>query len=325
MGKRIEMKTVTSTRATPLRRTVWLQAVRQHAARDKHLYLMLAPFLLWFILFQYKPMYGLQIAFKEYSLYRGIHASEWAGFVHFREFIGSPYFLRNLRNTVVLNVYGLLFAFPAPILLALLLNEAKNALFKKSVQTLTYLPHFISSVIVAGIVTNFLAPQNGLVNLLIEKLGGEKLYFLTMAEWFRTIYVTTFDIWKEVGFNSIIYLAALAGINGQLYEAAVIDGANRWKQTLYVTLPGLLPTIVIMLLLKIGHLMDISYENIILLYQPATYETADVISTYVYRAGMQEGRYDLATAVGVFNAIIGLTLVVTANKISRKWTQSGLW
>ncbi|RAV05681.1 sugar ABC transporter permease [Paenibacillus sp. YN15] len=307
------------------RKAVWWSVMKHDAVKEKHLYLMLIPFILWFFLFQFKPMYGLQIAFKDYSLYRGIHASEWMGLAHFREFLTSPYFIRNLKNTVILNVYGLLFAFPAPIILALLLNEAKHLLFRKIVQTFTYLPHFISSVIVAGIVTNFLAPEHGLINLLIERMGGEKTYFLTIPDYFRTIYVLSFDIWKEAGFDSIIYLAALSGINGQLYEAAVIDGANRWKQTLHITLPGILPTVIIMLLLKIGHLMDVSYENIILLYQPATYATADVISTYVYRAGMQEGRYDLATAVGVFNAAIGLILVYGANKLSRRFTQSGLW
>jgi putative aldouronate transport system permease protein len=270
-------------------------------------------------------MYGLQIAFKDFQLFRGIAASPWVGLEHFRVFIESPYFVRVLNNTVLLSLYSLLFAFPIPIILAILLNEVKNMTFRKTVQTFTYVPHFISVVIVAGIVTNFLAPNSGVVNLLIEKLGGEKIYFLTVPDYFRAIFVFSFDIWKEAGFSSIVYLAALSGINPQLYEAAVIDGANKWRQIWHITLPGILPTIMILLIMRIGNIMDVSYEAIILLYQPVTYETADVISTYTYRAGLQEGQYDLATAVGVFNAAIALVLVVGANKLSKKLTNTGLW
>lgn len=293
--------------------------------RDKVLYVLLIPFLLWYVIFIFKPMYGLQIAFKDFSVFRGIEASRWVGLEHFRVFFESPYFARVLKNTVILSVYSLAFAFPIPIVLAILLNEVRHTLYRRAVQTLTYLPHFISVVIVAGIVTNFLAPTSGLVNLLLERFGGEKIYFLTIPDYFRTIFVLTFDIWKEAGFSSIVYLAALAGINPQLYEAAVMDGANKFRQIRHITLPGLLPTIMILLILKIGSMMDVSYEAIILLYQPVTYETADVISTYVYRAGLQEGRYDLATAVGVFNAAIAFALVIGANKLSKRLTDTGLW
>ncbi|MCU6708548.1 ABC transporter permease subunit [Paenibacillus sp. J5C_2022] len=299
--------------------------IRSSIIRDRYLYIMLVPFLLWYIIFQFKPLYGLQIAFKDFSVWKGIADSPWVGWKNFITFFDSPYFIRTLRNTLIINFYQLIFAFPVPIALALLLNEIRNALFKKTVQTLTYLPHFISVVVVAGIVTNFLAPSNGIVNLIISMFGGEKIYFLTQPEYFRTIFIASMDIWKEAGFNTIVYLAAVTAVNPALYEAAVMDGANRWKQTIHVTLPAMMPTIAIMLILKIGSMMEVSYEAIILLYQPSTYETADVISTYVYRSGLQEGQYDLATAVGLFNGLVGLILVVFANRASKKLTETGLW
>ncbi|UQZ82323.1 putative multiple-sugar transport system permease YteP [Paenibacillus konkukensis] len=306
--------------------TEWLaRELRRRLKADRHLYFMLIPFVLWYLIFLYKPMYGLQIAFKDYSLFKGITGSPWVGFDNFREFFTGPYFIRNLKNTVMISLYSLVFAFPAPIVLALLINEAKNVLFRKFVQTFTYLPHFISSVVVAGIVTNFLAPNNGLVNLLLEHAGMNKIYFLTIPDYFRTIYIATFDLWKEAGFNSIIYIAALSGVNPTLYEAAVMDGAGRWKQTWHVTIPAIMPTIAVMLILKVGQMMDVSFENIILMYQPATYETSDIISTYVYRAGLLEGRYGLATAVGLFNSAVSLILVFAANRFSKKRTETGLW
>jgi putative aldouronate transport system permease protein len=293
--------------------------------RDRYLYLMLIPFILWYLIFHYKPIYGLQIAFKDYSLFKGITESPWVGFENFERFFNSEYFVRNLVNTFMLNLWGLIFAFPAPIILALLLNEVKNMVFKKTVQTITYLPHFISVVIIAGIVTNFLAPTNGLVNILIEKLGGEKLNFLAMPEYFRTIYIGSMQIWKDIGYSAILYLAAIAGINPALYEAAKMDGANRWHQMWFVTLPGMLPTIMIILILNLGSFLEVGYESIILLYQPATYETADVINTYVYRAGLQGGNYEVGAAAGLFNSVVSLVLVVLANRLSKKVTNYGLW
>jgi putative aldouronate transport system permease protein len=292
--------------------------------RDRYLYFMLIPFILWYLIFQYKPMYGLIIAFKNYSVFKGIGASPWVGFDNFLTFFQGPYFWRTIKNTVLISFYSLLFAFPAPILLALLLNEIKSVMFKKTVQTLTFLPHFVSIVVVAGIVTNFLSPSSGLFNLVLEKLGFEKIYFLVVPDYFRSIFISM-NIWKEVGFSAILYIAALSGINTELYEAAVIDGANKLRQVIHVTIPGILPTIMIMLILAIGNLLEVGYEAIILLYQPATYATADVISTYVYRAGLQGGSYDLATAVGLFNSIVGLVLVVMANRLSKRFTENGLW
>jgi putative aldouronate transport system permease protein len=315
----------TSAQANRSEFAVKLQAVKTIVWRDKYLYLMLIPFILWYLIFAYKPMYGLQIAFKDYSLFKGITESPWVGFENFERFFRSEYFIRNLVNTFMINFWGLIFAFPAPIILALLLNEVKNVMFKKTVQTITYLPHFISVVIIAGIVTNFLAPTNGIVNIIIDKFGGEKINFLAMPEFFRTIYIGSMQIWKDVGYSAIIYLAAIAGINPALYEAAKMDGANRWKQMWHITLPSMLPTIMILLILNLGSFLEVGYESIILLYQPATYETADVINTYVYRAGLQGGNYEVGAAAGLFNSVVSLILVVLANRLSRKMTNVGLW
>lgn len=300
--------------------TAWIKSIR----KDWFLYALLIPFLAWYMLFVFKPMLGLQVAFKDYSVFRGIADSPWVGLKHFDNFISSDYFFRVLKNTLVISGSSLLFVFPAPIVLALLLNEVKNAAYKKMVQTITYLPHFISVVVVCGIVTNLLAPSNGIINIMLDKLGFEKIYFLAVPEYFRTIFISM-NIWQEAGFSAIIYIAALAGINHELYEAAAIDGAGKWKRTLHVTLPGILPTIVILLILKIGSILEVGYEAIILLYQPATYETADVISTYVYREGIVNGRFDMASAVGLFNSLVGLTLIVVSNWLSKKYTGNGLW
>ena len=301
-----------------------LDQIKKVIKKDWMLYALLLPMVVWYVLFLYKPMYGLQIAFKNFSLFRGIHGSEWVGLANFTEFMSSPYFWRNLKNTFLISFYSLVIGFPIPIILALMFNEVRHAGFKKFTQTVTYLPHFISIVVVAGIVTNFLAPSSGVINVIISKLGFDKVYFLTQPQWFRTIFIGT-NIWKEAGFGSIVYLAALSGISPALYEASRIDGANRWQQIIHITLPGILPTIVIMLVIRIGKLLEVGYEMIILLYQPSTYETADVLSTYIYRVGIQGARYDMATAVGLFNAVIAFVLVFTANRISRKLTETSLW
>ena len=292
--------------------------------RDYQLYLILIPFLVYLAMFVYKPMYGLQIAFKDYSLFKGIGGSPWNGLENFKGFFTGPYFWSTFRNTLIISVYSLVFSFPFQIVLAILFNELPFRRLKTVTQTFSYLPHFISAVVIAGMVTNFLSPSYGLVNLIIEKLGGEKKYFLTRPEYFRGIY-TVMGIWTEAGFGSIIYLAALSGIDVQLYEAARIDGAGKWKQIWNVTLPGLRPTIVIMLLTNLGNILNVGYETIILLYQPVTYETADVISTYVYRLGLINGDYATATAAGFFNSVAALILTVTANRISRKISEISLW
>lgn len=302
----------------------YLRMLQRDLVKDRMLYYLLIPFVLWFLIFKYLPMWGIQIAFKDFSLFKGIGGSSWVGFEYFTEFIGSEYFLRVFKNTVIISLYGLIITFPAQIILAIMISEVTRQAFKKVVQTLTYLPHFVSVVVIAGIVTTFLSPESGLINLVLEKLGFEKIYFLTNPDYFRGIY-TLMNLWKETGFASIVFIAAIASIDTQLYEAAKMDGASKFKQIIHVTLPGILPTIVVMFIMKIGSLLSVGYESIILLYQPATYETADVISTYVYRSGLVDGRYDFATAVGLFNSVVALVLVVLANKWSKKVTNAGLW
>ncbi|RRD93619.1 sugar ABC transporter permease [Clostridiales bacterium COT073_COT-073] len=303
---------------------LWLSKGFKNVIKHWQLFAIMIPAILFYIFFMYRPMWGLQIAFKNFKIFAGIDKSPWVGFDHFVKFVESPYFWRNLKNTLLINFYGLIFGFPIPILLALMLNEVKHVRYKKLIQTLTYLPHFISIVVIAGIVVNFLSPSNGLINIMIEKLGGQKINFLVKPEYFRTIFISM-NIWKEAGFNAIVYLAALSGIDPNLYEAAYVDGANKFKRILHVTIPGIMPTIIVLLVLKIGSMLSVGYEAIILLYQPATFETADVISTYVYRMGLENSRYDYAAAVGLFNAIVSVILVIFANKVSKKFSGTSLW
>jgi putative aldouronate transport system permease protein len=282
------------------------------------------PVLVWYILFCYVPMYGIVIAFKDYNLFTGIAASPWVGFKHFQQFFESMFFGRLVRNTFLISFYGLIFGFPAPILLALFFNELKNGLFKKVVQTISYLPHFISTVIIVSMFVSFLSPNGGLVNNLITTFGGKSIYFLGDPKYFRTIY-TVMGIWQGVGWGTIIYLAALGGINTELYEAAIIDGCNRFKQTIHVTLPGIASTIVIMLIFRVGALLSVGSESIILMYNPAIYETADVISTYVYRRGLIEAQYSFGAAVGLFNAVIGIALISITNALAKRYSETSLW
>ena len=291
---------------------------------QKMLYLILFPFILWYAVFMFKPMYGLLIAFKDYSLFRGISGSEWIGLYNFKEFLTSPYFYTTLKNTLMLNVYSLCLEFPFAILIALMLNEVKNKYFKSIVQTASFIPYFIAIVVATGITVNILSPSTGVVNIVLEKLGFEKVYFLSKPEFFRGIF-TGLNMWKTTGFNAVIYLAALTAVDERLYEAARIDGANKFSQLRHITIPAIIPTIVIMLVLKVGSMLNVAFETVLLLYQPATYSTADVISTYVYRTGMLMQDFGLATAVGLFNALVGFILVYSANKWSKKVTQSSLW
>jgi putative aldouronate transport system permease protein len=306
-----------------LRKRSLAGTLRAQFARNKHVLLMLTPVVLYYLLFHYQPMYGAQIAFKDFSPVKGIWNSPWAGFKHFLTFFNSYYAERVIWNTILLNLYDIVLGFPAPIVLALLLNEIKNNLFKGSIQTITYLPHFISLVVVSGIILDFLA-RDGVANQLLGFAGVEPIPFMLLAEWFRPVYVVS-GIWQNVGWASIIYLAALSGINPELYEAAKVDGAGRWRQMLNVTLPGLAPTIVIMLILRLGRMMDIGLEKVLLLYNPSTYSTADVISTFVFRKGMLEMSYSYSTAVELFNSVINFTMLVLVNRMSRKISDSSLW
>ena len=296
----------------------------RHFKREWQIYAMLAPAIIWFIMFLYQPMYGLQIAFKDYSLFKGITGSPWVGFEHFETLFSSDQFLRAVKNTFIISGLTLLFGFPAPIILALMFNEVLNQVFKRTAQTIVYLPHFISTVIIAGIVITAFSPSAGIVNTMLGWFGVEPIYFLSKAEWFRPIFIGS-GIWQEAGFSSIVFLAAIAGVNPSLYESAMVDGASRWQMIWKITLPSILPTILIMLIIRIGNLLEVSFELIILLYQPATYETADVVNTFIYRQGLQGGQYDLAGAAGLFNAVVAFILVMTANTISRRYSRTSLW
>lgn len=293
--------------------------------KNRSLYVMLIPVILYFVLFHYKPMYGAIIAFKDFNPFVGVWDSKWVGFKHFEQFFQSYYFFRILRNTIMISLYQLIFAFPAAIILALLLNEVRNQIFKRVVQSISYLPHFISLVVVCGMIIDFLQPD-GIINRMLVAIGlvTEPVNLLILPEWFRTIFVAS-GIWQGIGWSSIIYLAALSGINPTLYEAAVVDGAGRWKQMLNVTLPGLMPTIIILLIINIGNFMVVGFDKIILLYNPATYETADVIGSFVYRRGIVEANYSFTAAVGLFNSLINFTLLILVNQLAKKKAESSLW
>ena len=291
--------------------------------RNWTLYMLAIPMIVFYFLFAYKPMYGALIAFKEYKPALGFSGSPWVGVAQFSRFFSSPFFGRLMKNTVLLSLYSLLFGFPAPIILALLLNEVRNVAFKKTVQTISYLPHFISIIVVVGMITDF-SMSTGLFNQIIEFFGGTKHPLLQDPSLYRSIYIAS-DIWQQIGWGSIIYLSALSGVDQQLYEAAEVDGAGRFKKLIHVTLPAITPTIVIMLILRIGSLLSIGYEKTILLYNPSTYETADIISSYVYRVGILEQGWSYSTAIGLFNSVINLVLLLMANAFSRKFTETSLW
>lgn len=292
--------------------------------RHKYLYALLLPLMAWYAIFAYGPLYGIQLAFKDFQIMKGITGSPWVGFEHFHYlFTASPDFLKILGNTIVISVYHIVFGFPAPILLALLLNEIRLRTFKRVTQTISYLPHFLSWVILAGILTTMLSPNSGIVNELLGWFGVGPIFFLGDPDYFRFTLVAS-GIWKEIGWGTIIYLAALAAVDPHLYEAAVMDGANRWKQTLHITLPQLLPAITILLILRMGNVLDAGFDQILNLYNPAVYSVADTIDTYVYRAGLLQMQFSLTTAVGLFKNIVALLLVLSTNYLVKKAGQEGL-
>jgi putative aldouronate transport system permease protein len=290
---------------------------------NRWVYGMLAPVLLYYLIFQYGPMYGAVIAFKDFIPAQGIFRSPWVGFQWFSDFFKSFYFGRLLRNTVLISVYDIIFGFPIPIIFALLLNDLNNQRFKKTVQTVTYMPHFISTVVVVGMLNIFMA-RRGPINDIIAALGGERIPFMNEPGWFRGLYVGS-GIWQEFGWSSVIYLAALASIDPSLYEAAFMDGASRWRQRLHITLPGIAPTIIILLILRVGRVMTVGFEKVLLMYNPMTYETGDVISTFVYRQGLLEMNYSYSAAIGLFNSVINFLLLVSVNKASRSMSETSLW
>ena len=284
---------------------------------------MIIPVVAYFIIFAYKPMYGLIIAFQNYRPTLGFMRSPWVGLRHFTNFFNDIYFFRLMRNTISISFFSILFGFPAPIILALLLNELKNVLFKRTVQTITYMPYFISIVVVCSLIRIYTA-TNGVFSQIAVFLGGDAKNYLTMGKYFLRIYVIS-DVWQTIGWNSIIFLAALAGIDQEQYEAATIDGAGRFRRILHVTLPNLLPTIMVLFILRMGGILYVGFEKIILLYNQGIYETADVISTYVYRRGIIDAAFSYATAVGLFNSLVNVLFLVTANKLSKKFTELGLY
>ncbi|SDD76324.1 putative aldouronate transport system permease protein [Paenibacillus sp. UNCCL117] len=300
-----------------------MQTIRVDLKRHWATYLMAIPVIAYYLIFHYGPMYGLQIAFKDFSTAKGIWGSAWVGFDHFNSFFNGIYFWRLLKNTILINLYELIFGFPAAIILALLLNEIRQAMFKRLVQTISYLPHFISIVVVAGMMVDFLS-RTGLINQILGQFGVEPIDFLKEEGWFRFLFVSS-GIWQGIGWGSIIYLAAIATIDPTLYEAARMDGANRWKQVLHVTIPGIMPTIVILFILNMGNMLTVGSEKVLLLYNPLTYETADVISTYVYRKGILESSYSFTAAVGLFNSIVSFILIVAANSFSKRISENKLW
>lgn len=297
--------------------------LKKDLIRNKSLYLLLLPVVVWYLLFCYYPMYGAQIAFRDYSPSKGISGSPFVGWKHFLSFFNSIYCGRVIRNTISINLLSLVIAFPAPILLALMLNEVRQQMFKRVVQTISYLPHFISTVVIAGMILEFTL-TDGFITKIAVWFGLPKQNLMYNPALFQPIYVLS-DVWQGVGWGSIIYIAGIAGINGELYEAARIDGAGRLRQIYHVTLPGIRSLIVTMFILKIGNMMSLGYEKIILIYNSSIYETADVISTYVYRKGIVDMNYSFSTAVGLFNSAINLLLLCTANKLSKKLTDDSLW
>ena len=298
--------------------------LKKNIKRDKALLLIILPVVIHYLVFFYYPMYGNIIAFKNYSPTKGIWGSDWAGFTYFIRFFKSPYFTRVLKNTILISVYSILWGFPIPIIFALMTNDLGSNVYKRVVQAVSYIPYFISTVIICGMIVNFLSPSNGIINVIIRFFGGEAINFLMEPKWFKTVFIAS-GIWQGFGWSAIIYLAALTGVSQELYEAAKIDGATRLQRVLHISIPSIMPTIVVTFILQIGTLMSVGYEKVILLYNPVTLEAADVISSYTYRTGLVEGNYSFASAVGLFNSAINLILVIIANKLSKKVSEVSLW
>ncbi|MDD9268999.1 ABC transporter permease [Paenibacillus sp. GCM10023248] len=303
-----------------LRRREWVRDV----IRDKWLYYMLLPGVAYFLIFKYVPMYGIIMAFQDYKPHLGYADSPWVGLKHFQRFFSEPQFWMLFRNTVVLAIYNLVFFFPLPIVLALMMNEVRRERFKRFVQTLVYIPHFVSWVVVVGIFYMLLTTENGILNELLFNLTGHKIAFLMEPEWFRTMIVSQ-SIWKEVGWGTIIFLAALSGVDLQLYEAARMDGAGRWRQLWHITLPAISSTIVILLILRLGNFLDAGFEHIFLMLTPTNREVGEVFDTYVYMKGLSQGQYSYSAAVGLFKSLVGLLLVLGSNWMAKKFGQEGVY
>jgi len=288
------------------------------------MYLLLIPGLAFLLLFKYTPMYGIVIAFQDFNIFGGISGSEWVGMAQFERLLQSDEFLQVLVNTLLISLYKITILFPIPIVIALMLNEVRRMFFKRTIQTIIYLPHFLSWVIISGLFLNILSPTGGIVNEIIRSFGGEPISFFTDNSLFRSLVVFTAG-WKEIGWNAIVFIAAIAGIEQEQYEAAAIDGAGRIRQMWSISLPGMLPTIVLMFILRIGSLLEAGTEQILTMYNPLVYETGDVIGTYVYRMGLGQQDYSFSTAVGLFNSAVGFLLIVIGNMLSRKFLNRSIW
>lgn len=290
---------------------------------DLYVFLLL-PGVLWYLFFAYKPMTELRIAFYDYNLFQGIEGSKFVGLKNFITFVSGSDFFRVVKNTFMLSLWQLLIGFPIPILLAISITEMKNKVISKLTQTATLLPHFISTVVACGMVVSFTSPSTGVFNMILGKFGVDPIYFMVEPDYFRGIF-TGMHIWQNAGFNSLVFVAAIVGIDPQLYEAATVDGAGKLNKIIHVTIPGIIPTIVTMFVLQVGRMVKVGYEAVLLLYQPSTYSKSDVISTYAYRIGFQNNNYGLGTAVGLFEGMVALVMVVLANKASKKISDTALW
>lgn len=292
--------------------------------KHKYLVLLFMPALIYYVVFHYAPLYGLQLAFKEYNFMGGIWGSKWIGFEIFKELFALNSFWEVFRNTLIISFYKLIFGFPAPVILAILLNEVRLVIFKRFFQTISYMPHFLSWVVVAGLFTQLLSPSIGPINIILKTLGFDPIFFMADPFWFRTVLVVT-EIWKEIGWGTIIYLAALTGINPELYEASRVDGANRFQNIIYITLPSMTPVITIMFIFAVGKLVNDDFDQVFNMYNPAVYSVGDVLSTYTYRRGLLELDYGFATAVGLFKNLIAFVLIITTNAIARRLNDYALW
>lgn len=300
------------------------KSIWKRILKDRYLLLLFLPCLIYYILFKYVPMWGVLISFKDFKPFIGFWGSEWVGLKHYIDFFNNPDAWRIIRNTLLLGVYTLLWCFPLPIVFALALNELTRPKFKKFVQTVSYMPHFLSAVVVCGMLNSFLSPVRGIVNIIINMFGGETINFLSTASWFRPIYVAS-EVWQTLGWGAIVYLAAITNVDPQYYEAAKLDGASRLRQIWSITLPCIAPTVATMLILRIGSILEVGLEKVLLLYSPAIYETSDIIATYVYRQGLVSGNMSYATAIGLFSSVINLVLLVSANYFSKKFADTGLF
>lgn len=313
-----------STASPSLPKRSWKTRLVKAFKRDRYLLLMFLPIVVYYVVFSYVPMTGAIVAFKQFKPGHGIYGGDWVGLKWFIQFFKSPFAFRTVRNTVLISIYSILFGFPLPILFAICVTEIRSSKVRRVVQTVSYLPHFISTVVLVGMINNFFSMNHGLVNDLIVRMGGEPVNFLINPAWFRTLYVGS-GVWQNFGFNSIIYIAAITGIDPSLYEAGKIDGITKFQEMVYITIPMISQTIVMLFIMQLGGIMSVGFEKVFLMYSPAVYETADVVSTYVYRKGIESNNYGFGSAVGLFNSVINFAFVFIANQVCRKLTDSSLW